>query len=121
MSKLSQDKEKLVSDINLLSAFGGTDLAGALERAKITYENSGSQKIAIIVTDGYPNDKNKALAEAQNLRNSGVRVIAIGAGSDIGENFLQDLAGKNDYYLIENMGVLKETFKTVVSRLQKRR
>lgn len=121
LSKLSQDKEKLVSDINLLSAFGGTDLAGALERAKITYENSGSQKIAIIVTDGYPNDKNKALAEAQNLSNSGVRVIAIGAGSDIGENFLRDLAGKNDYYLIENMGVLKETFKTVVSRLQKRR
>ena len=73
------------------------------------------------MTDGYPNDKNKALAEAQNLRNSGVRVIAIGAGSDIGENFLRDLAGKNDYYLIENMGVLKETFKTVVSRLQKRR
>ena len=28
---------------------------------------------------------------------------------------------KNDYYLIENIGALKETFKSVVSKLQKRR
>ena len=114
---LTKDKYKLLGAVNAVSVYGSTDLTGALMRADAVFVKSNNDKIVIVVTDGWPDHADTALKVAQKLRDKGIRVVAIGAGNSIGKDFLSSLA--SDYYLIKNMGQLKEVFQTVINSIAK--
>ena len=76
---------------------------------------STSNKVVIVVTDGDPWDEPESFAK--RMIEAGVRIIAIGAGNSIKTKNLQAIASPDDYYKINNMQELKETFKTVVNKI----
>ena len=87
----------------------------ALNMASDLLTDSTRAKVVIIVTDGNPFDAPGEFSK--RMIASGVRVIAIGAGSNINAYTLRAIASPDDYYKINNMQELKETFKTVINKI----
>ena len=87
---------------------GGTNTADALRTARTHYsptygQRSNALSLAIVLTDGYSNNKASTLVEAQNLLNHGVTVYCIGIGSNLDEDELKAIASNpNDDYLISS-------------------
>ena len=90
-------------------------MLSAAAAARDILTDSTSNKVVIIVTDGDPWDAPESFAK--RMIESGVRIIAIGAGNDIKTKNLQAIASPDDYYKINNMQELKETFKTVINKI----
>ena len=87
----------------------------AFKMARDILTDSTSNKVVIVVTDGDPWDEPESFAK--RMIEAGVRIIAIGAGNSIKTKNLRAIASPDDYYKINNMQELKETFKTVVNKI----
>ena len=117
LSHLSHDRAALKSKVDYMSAGGGTNMIRALKAAYEELRDSQNERVVIMVTDGYPNSTTGTLSYANELKNNNIRLIAIGAGSDIRFGFLRDLASPGDAYKIDNMSELRDTFKQVISKI----
>ena len=115
-SSLSNDVEKLDNILKYLEAGGATELLEALQKADEDLRDSSNKKVVIIVTDGrpYPCDPNEVLRYAKRMRDNGIRIVAIGAGSNISEDFVKEVATPGDAYKIDNMSKLQKTFETAL-------
>ena len=114
-SSLSHDAFALTKCLDKISADGGTNMIPAFKMARDILTDSTSNKVVIVVTDGDPWDEPESFAK--RMIEAGVRIIAIGAGNSIKTKNLQAIASPDDYYKINNMQELKETFKTVVNKI----
>ena len=116
LSPLTNDPNKLDALLNKLHAAGVTDLLAALQTVDDDLSASSNKKVIIIVTDGYPYpcNPNDVLFLANKLKKKGIRIVTIGAGSDIGEDFIKKLSSPGDAYKIDNMSKLQETFETAL-------
>lgn len=115
-SSLTNDAQKLDNLLENLRADGVTELLEALHEAADGLRSSENKKVIIIVTDGYPYpcDPDEVLRYAKQLKSNGIRIVAIGAGSNIGEDFVKKLSSPGDAYKIENMSKLQKTFETAL-------
>ena len=111
---LTRDANRLKSIMRNVSAGGGTDLHSALQLADEDLSHTSNKKVVIIVTDGYPFDKDVVLNYAAKMKNSGIRIVTIGAGSGVGEDFIKKISSPKDAYKIDDMSKLQKTFETAL-------
>ena len=111
---LTRDAERLKSVMRNVRAGGGTDLHSALQFADEDLSQTSNKKVVIIVTDGYPFDENMVLNYAEKMKNSGIRIVTIGAGSGVGEDFIKKISSPKDAYKIDDMSKLQKTFETAL-------
>ena len=82
-----------------------------LRKYAFTIDNGGRvgvPKIAIILTDGGSNEKDKTLADAKLLHHDPIRVYAIGVGRGINKQELDAIASKSEnIYLVPDFKALK--------------
>ncbi len=129
---------------SIKNASGLTVLAEAMAKGHELLKNSSNEKVIIAVTDGDPVAKsvdgvtsiitrlfgNNAFSNRNNydeicvdtataIKNAGTRIIIIGVGvGDNAKKLMKEIAsnnnGKNDFYSIDNMNQLADTFATVM-------
>lgn len=116
LSPLTNNANKLERLLGDLRADGVTDLLSALHVAEENLRASSNKKVIIVVTDGYPYpcEPYEVLRYAYDLKNSGIRIVTIGAGSDISEKFIREISSPGDAYKIDNMSKLQKTFETAL-------
>ena len=49
-------------------------------------------RIAVLITDGFPNDEASSIRAASNFKNEGVKLFAVGVGSSISKEYLRSVA-----------------------------
>lgn len=111
---MTQDAGRLKAAVRNLGASGGTNLHDALQIADADLKASSNKKVVIIVTDGYPFDEDLVLNYAAKMKSDGIRIVTIGAGSGIGEDFIRKISSSGDAYKIDNMSKLQKTFETAL-------
>ncbi|MGA1204422.1 MAG: InlB B-repeat-containing protein [Opitutales bacterium] len=82
---------------------GGTDIAAAIDEAEAYFEQSGNERILILITDGEDLEAS-GLQQASESAGKGMRILTIGVGSTRGElipvrgpagvDYLRDATGK---------------------------
>ncbi len=112
----NQDGE-LQRGIESISAGGGTNMRDALRLAYRELEDSPNERVALLVTDGLPAMREQTLQVAQNLRASGLTLVAIGVGEGADLAYLQQMVGVEHAYTIETMAQLTEMFKRVMQSI----
>ena len=117
LSGLTNDASKLTRELPQIEAYGGTAMIEALHAAEKVLENSTRQKIALIVTDGYPDRRQQTLSCAHKVRDNGLKIIAIGVGVDFDKNYLDEMVGVKNAFTIKNMSELTKTFEYVINAL----
>jgi len=119
-ASLSDDLDYLLSSISEMSCYGSTDMAGGLQVArKKVLDEAVNSKVAILVTDGYPDYNNDALIQGEKLKND-TKLITIGIGNGVDKKFLKELASsKDDYYSGSDFSELTSIFEKISSSLQK--
>lgn len=115
--KLTDDAAALTEELDNIEAEGGTEMIGALRIADSELENSTRQRIALMVTDGYPNEPTRTISFAKTLRQRGLKIIAIGVGKDFNKDFLNDMVGEKNAFTIKTMSELTSTFERVMNAL----
>ena len=121
--RLTSDARALTNPLYDIMVGGATDMVAAFRVAFGELENSTRQKIVLMVTDGYPytgygnNDYADTISYAQDLRQRGVKIIAIGVGENFNKGFLDELAGEKNSFTINNMTQLTATFERVMNAL----
>lgn len=121
MSGLTQNNSYLEKEINALEAGGGTPIMQAIKAAHEEVLKKGKAKpVMVFATDGMPTDSSEEeiLEYATPIKRGGTRIITIGIGEDVNEEFLKRLASSpEDYHFAKASFELKEIYKKVVSGL----
>ena len=79
---------------------------------------AGMQRVFIILSDGHTDDPEAAMAEAIRIRRSGGRIIAIGIGRQINQEFLQRLCMRpSDFHYSHDVIELDGTFINLATEL----
>ncbi|MGN0677246.1 MAG: VWA domain-containing protein, partial [Ruminococcus sp.] len=127
ISKLTSDKEYIINKTKEIITGGGTCPSSGFEEAYKQLKATRTQKkqAVIMLTDGVVFSCDKLLTKnaCQKIRDSGMRLITIGAGADINKDFLEEIAsennGRKDMYTISNMEQLASTFRQIINSLRK--
>ena len=117
LCELTHDARNLTSELPNITAGGGTSMISALRDAEKLLENSTGKKIALMVTDGYPDRRRQTLECAKNIRENGLKIIAIGVGDQFDKNYLDEMVGAQNAFTIKNMSELTKTFEYVINAL----
>ena len=116
---LTDDAELLTKKLMDIEARGSTEMVSALRTAYNEVEHSTRQKIALLVTDGYPDEKDHTISYAKQLRDKGLKIIAIGVGKGFDKKFLDKMVGAKNSFTIKNMSELTEIFERVIFAITK--
>lgn len=82
---------KLHPFFNKIVSEGSTNLSSALKLANEEIHDFHKNNVVVIVTDGMPNDTEKAIKSANELKSKGIEIIAIGT-HDADKPFLKKIA-----------------------------
>jgi uncharacterized protein YegL len=120
----SADRNVLLMSLSGIQAGGGTNIAAALQVASESLDQHASvaneEKYVLLFTDGGEN-AGDAIAQAQNLSNSGAELFIIGlrGGEDFNETVLSQLAPDSSHLLIaDNADQIIEMFLQVANLIQ---
>ncbi len=99
LSPFGTPQADIVKATKSLSAGGGTLMTEAIEiaRDELRSQSSGAHKLAILVTDGYPNNPETAEAVATELK-SDTELICFGIGESVDEGYLTRMATSPVHY-----------------------
>jgi len=113
------EMERLHWAIDSLTPIGSTPLSEGLGDARnLLRPRAGVQRVFVVMTDGHPDDPDATVAEIHRLRTSGARIITIGVGAQVQQNFLSSLAsGPNDYHFCNEAIDLEGTFINLATEL----
>ncbi len=117
---MTRDVNALTGRINELEANGGTNIGAAViegGRAMAADDARNVPSSLLLFTDGRPDvsgeseaqGKRRAIAAAQQVRASGVKIIAIGT-EDADANFLAELTGSRDLVFSTTAGAFDQAF-----------
>ena len=120
VSELSRDYVHLEAKVRSFEAAGDTPMMIAIKAAyeKLLKEKLGP--VMVIATDGQPTDasEEEILEYAYPIKREGVRIITIGIGGDVNQNFLGALASSaEDYHFAKASFELKKIYKEVADIL----
>lgn len=116
---LTNDAKALTKELTRINPTGSTEMISALRMASDELENSTRQKIALFVTDGYPDRKLSTVSYAGQLIDKGLKIIAIGVGNNFNKEFLDEMVGAKNSFTIKTMSELTATFERVINALTK--
>ena len=122
------EKNKLKNAVNLIDAYGDTDIAQGLQKGFEVLSNSTTftaRKAAVLLTDGVDNDPKTLDEYVGNYVANGWSVYTIGLGPGVNEGLLKQIAKatlEGEYYpvtqgniqLVYNKILAKITLKSVV-------
>lgn len=124
ISNLSNNKNGLKNSVNSISATGCTNMYRAIELAMKNLNDESREKVIILLTDGAPygegwlNSDSNIIKICREAQENNIRVVCIGVGGNVKEDLLERVSsvsdGKRDYYGIDNMIQLTETFKRII-------
>ncbi len=115
----TSDMEKLSWAIDDLTPIGSTPLSEGLYDARtLLRPRAGVQRVFVVMTDGHPDDPDATVAEIHRLRTSGARIITIGVGDQVEQDFLRSLASRpEDYHFCGESLDLEGTFINLATQL----
>ena len=117
-SHLTHNRQQLLNAIDSVIVGGSTNMTEAFNIAYREMSSREFEPLVIVVTDGMPDDQYSATNSANRLKQNGVKIAAIGAGS-VNHGYLSSLASSpQDYYGIQSMDGLAEAFKNIVNGLR---
>ena len=108
-SEATDNARKVQAAVGRLAADGTTNLAEALELARSHLESRDRTRYVVILTDGYPDAAEAAVAEADRTKAEGVEIVAIGMG-DADRDYLRRIASTDEGSIFARKGELVETF-----------
>lgn len=87
-----------------------TDIAGGLNMVRSTVfqsnrgDRSDAPNVCVLLTDGQSasGDKSNALARARDVRRAGIKMFAVGVGSGVDSNELNNIAGSSTRVVLVN-------------------
>ncbi len=119
LSNLSNNIYTLQTAINNMNINGNTNMSDGLKVARKEVLNiAKNTKLAILVTDGYPNSQSATEKQGDKIKFD-TKLITIGIGGGVDSYFLQQLAtSQNDYYSGSDFGELANIFQRISSSIQ---
>jgi len=102
-----------------LTPIGSTPMAEGLAAARDALKSkAGVQRVFVLLTDGHPDDPAEALAEANRIKRSGARIITVGVGRQVRQDFLATLCTRpSDYHHCNESLELEGTFINLATEL----
>ncbi|HLD04675.1 MAG TPA: VWA domain-containing protein [Candidatus Nanoarchaeia archaeon] len=99
---LYNTRNMLVEKIRKIIAGGNTLVSVGLRGASKMLQNTAGTKNIVLITDGgtYPGDQQSSVDIGAELNRKGVKVITIGIGRSVQEDFLKDLASAGGGFYI---------------------
>jgi Mg-chelatase subunit ChlD len=77
--RLPDEKTPFAESVAALEVGGSTNMAAGIFVAYMTLQQAPGEKAMVIISDGLPDDDDKAINVAKSAKAFGVRVITIGA------------------------------------------
>jgi molecular chaperone DnaK (HSP70) len=115
----TSDLRRLGAAFESLSPIGSTPMSEGLQDARnLLRPRAGVQRVFVIMTDGHPDDPDGTLAEAHRIRTSGARLITVGVGEEVKQDFLRSLASQaSDFHFCGESLQLEGTFINLATEL----
>jgi uncharacterized protein YegL len=116
----TDDVERLLRAIESLTPIGSTPMdEGLAEARNLLKPRAGVQRVIVVMTDGHPDDPEGAASEIHKLRSGGARIVTIGVGDQVQQDFLSTLAsGPKDYYYCSESIQLEGAFINLATELR---
>ena len=108
-AEATDNARRVLAAINRLVADGTTNLADALSLARSNLLEIDRTRYIVLLTDGYPDAPEAAIAEAEGARAEGVEIVAIGTG-DADLDYLKRLSSTEAGSIFAQRGELVQTF-----------
>jgi Mg-chelatase subunit ChlD len=112
----SQGAKGIRAGVETLSAVGTTNMAEALQLAREVLRQAKQARAVIVVSDGEPDDKERALRVGRELREDGVEIITVGT-DDADRQFLAALATRADLATIVRAEKLQQAIASTAAAL----
>ncbi len=109
MAEATDNVRRVQSALFRLEADGTTNLTDALQMARTHLAEADRTRYVVILTDGYPDAAESAVVEAQETRELGIEIVAIGMG-DADRDYLRRLASTEEGSIFAHAGELVQTF-----------
>ncbi len=105
--------------ISELTPIGSTPMGEGLHDARdLLRPRAGVQRVFVVMTDGHPDDPDDTIAEIHKLRTSGARIITIGVGREVSQDFLMGLASQPaDFHFCGQFDELQGAFINLATTL----
>ncbi len=115
----TSDIRRLTGAIDQLTPIGSTPMADGLRHGRdLLRPRAGVQRVFVVMTDGHPDGPDAVSAEIHRIRSTGGRVVAIGVGPQVRQEFLKGLASSpNDYHFCSESVELEGTFINLATEL----
>ncbi len=115
----AQARTRIRGDIERMKATGTTDLAGGLAvglQQVQSQARGGEINRIVLVSDGVPNDESAIVGMAQQARNSGVPITALGLGLEYHETLLGQIAQESGgkFHFVEDPTKVAAVFREEV-------
>ena len=113
------DAARVTAGLAALTPIGSTPMAKGLATAREALKSrAGVQRVFVILTDGHPDNPQATTAEAHRIKRMGGRVIAIGVGRQVQQEFLSGLCSNpSDYRHCNDSVELEGTFINLATEL----
>ncbi len=113
------DQAIIADAVAKLRPIGSTPMHRGLAHAREALKgHAGIQRIYMVMTDGHPDDPDATLAEAYRIKRMGGRLITIGVGRQVQQEFLEQVAsGPRDYHYCNESVELEGTFINLATQL----
>jgi len=111
-----RDIEILGQYLRKIEAGGSTNMADAIRLAAKKLRDKAGFRVMVIVTDGMPDDEEKALKAAKQAKSNKIDIITIGT-DDADEEFLKKLASKKELNVIVSNNQLEQGIVSTVKML----
>ncbi|MCB9758748.1 MAG: Hsp70 family protein [Alphaproteobacteria bacterium] len=113
------DLERINEAIDALTPIGSTPMGQGIRDARdLLRPRAGVQRVFVVMTDGHPDDPDEVTSEIHRIRTSGGRVVAIGVGAQVQQDFLRSLASRPaDYHFCNESVELEGTFINLATEL----
>ena len=122
--QITDDKDEIAKGIEYLRnvyADGGTVISTGLSEVIFAMKYNGTNRAAVIlaVTDGQDNDMTSALYSANQVRQLGASIFAIGVGQEVSYEqltYIADQPPSNHVIMLDDFTDLNDIINTVVNR-----
>jgi len=111
-----RDVEILRQRLERIEASGTTNMADAIQLATKKLKNKAGFRVMVIVTDGMPDDEQKALEAAKQAKSKGIDIITLGT-DDADEEFLEKLASRDELNIMVSRDQLEQGIASTVKML----
>ena len=112
----TRDVSLIAGSVEKIFITGSTNLTDALRMVSKRLLKKEGYRVAVVVTDGYPNDPNSALEIAEVMKQDRVEILAIST-ADADQNFLSRLVSRKDLNLKVEQNKFREGMNFMVRKL----